>query len=175
MPDPDRFGHPASGSSASITWGDDTDNGGHSFGGRWCPLGADGSTAEYERVVDELWGPRPLHMLSVVSPQKPVSLRVRGDDGEAITVTTDLASASRGMLRALLRQLLGLGAYQAASRKAHETANGEDRAMEADNNVRCARSTSTTPTAWTQPKEWQPGAAWSPRTPRSPNGMPNTR
>ena len=33
-------------------------------------------------------------------------------------MTTDLASASRGMKRALLRQLLGLGAYQAASRKA---------------------------------------------------------
>ena len=75
-------------------------------------------TAEYERVVDELWGPRPLHMLSVVSPQRPVSLRVRGDDGEAITITTDLAAASRGMRRALLRQLLGLGAYQAASRSA---------------------------------------------------------
>ena len=89
----------------------------------WQPMGADGSTVEYEHVVDELWGPRPLHMLSVVSPQKPVSIRVKGDDGEAITVTTDLASASRGMKRALLRQLLGLGAYQAASRAANETAN----------------------------------------------------
>lgn len=83
------------------------------------PLGADGTTAEYERIVDELWGPRPLHMLSVVSPQRPVTLRVKGDDGETLTVTTDLAAASRGMRRALLRQLLGLGAYQAASRTAH--------------------------------------------------------
>ena len=58
------------------------------------------------------------HAQSVVSPQRPVSLRVRGDDGEAITITTDLAAASRGMRRALLRQLLGLGAYQAASRSA---------------------------------------------------------
>ena len=99
--------------------------------GAWEPLGADGSTAEYERVVDDLWGPRPLHMLSVVSPQKPVSLRVKGDDGEAITITTDLATASRGMLRALLRQLLGLGAYQAASRKAHlESQAQQDRATD---------------------------------------------
>ena len=94
----------------------------------WLPMGADGSTAEYERVVDELWGPRPLHMLSVVSPQKPVSIRVKGDDGEAVTVTTDLATASRGMLRALLRQLLGLGAYQAASRSAAERAGEHEQA-----------------------------------------------
>ena len=92
------------------------------------PMGADGSTAEYERVVDELWGPRPLHMLSVVSPQKPVSIRVKGDDGEAVTVTTDLATASRGMKRALLRQLLGLGAYQAASRSAAERAGEHEQA-----------------------------------------------
>ena len=94
----------------------------------WHPLGGDGSTAEYERVVDELWGPRPLHMLSVVSLQKPVSIRVKGDDGEAVTVTTDLASASRGMKRALLRQLLGLGAYQAASRSAAERAGEHEQA-----------------------------------------------
>ena len=94
----------------------------------WFPLGADGSTDEYERVVDDLWGPRPLHMLSVVSPQKPVSIRVKGDDGEAVTVTTDLATASRGMKRALLRQLLGLGAYQAASRSAAERAGEHEQA-----------------------------------------------
>ena len=94
----------------------------------WDPLGADGSTAEYELVVDKLWGPRPLHMLSVVSPQKPVSIRVKGDDGEAVTVTTDLATASRGMKRALLRQLLGLGAYQAASRSAAERAGEHEQA-----------------------------------------------
>ena len=94
----------------------------------WFPLGADGSTDEYTRIVDELWGPRPLHMLSVVSPQKPVSIRVKGDDGEAVTVTTDLATASRGMKRALLRQLLGLGAYQAASRSAGERAGEHEQA-----------------------------------------------
>ena len=86
------------------------------FGGT--PMGADGSTAEYERVCDELWGPRSLYLLSVVTPQKPITVRMKGEDGQTIPISTDIGQAPKGQRRAVLRQLLGLGAYQAASRSA---------------------------------------------------------
>ena len=88
--------------------------------------GADGSTAEYERVVDELWGPRSLYLLSVVTPQKPITIRMKGEDGQTIPISTDIGQAPKGQRRAVLRQLLGLGAYQAASRSAVERASGHE-------------------------------------------------
>ena len=98
----------------------------HSEHANWEPLGADGSTAEYERVVDELWGPRSLYLLSVVTPQKPITIRMKGEDGQTIPISTDIGQAPKGQRRAVLRQLLGLGAYQAASRSAVERASGHE-------------------------------------------------
>ena len=94
------------------------------------PLGADGSTEAYVGVVDGLWGPRSIYLISMCTPQRPVSLRIRGDDGESIIATTDLAAASNGMRRAILRQLLGLGAYQAGARRAQDNARADAEAAE---------------------------------------------
>ena len=76
--------------------------------------------------MDELWGPRSLYLLSVVTPQKPITIRMKGEDGQTIPISTDIGQAPKGQRRAVLRQLLGLGAYQAASRSAVERASGHE-------------------------------------------------
>ena len=92
----------------------------HQVYGDGVPLAEDGSKAAYLAQVERLWGPRSLYLLSMCTPQTPVPIRIRGEDGDTITATTDLATASRGMRRAIFRQMLGLGAYQAGARRAGE-------------------------------------------------------
>ena len=81
------------------------------------------------------------------------------------------------MKRALLRQLLGLGAYQAASRKAmleSERAAGPGDGSEA----RGASSTTTTPTAWTHAEatlaESEAAIGVPPNAKIRSDGMPRT-
>ena len=59
-------------------------------------MGADGSTAEYERICDELWGPRSLYLLSVVTPQKPITVRMKGEDGQTIPISHGHRAGAEG-------------------------------------------------------------------------------
>ena len=142
----------------------------------WEPMGADGSTAEYERICDELWGPRSLYLLSVVTPQKPITVRMKGEDGQTIPISTDIGQAPKGQRRAVLRQLLGLGAYQAASRSAEGACR---RARAGDRESRQTKPRTTTLDAervdaeW--PKEWRPACEHGSRERQSPSTYRRTR
>ena len=84
------------------------------------PLCEDGSTDQYTDTLERLLGPRSLYLLTVVTPQKPVTIHIRQEGGKAVTATTDITSASRSERRAILRELLWLGSYQIASQQATE-------------------------------------------------------
>ena len=84
------------------------------------PLCEDGSTDRYTETLERLLGPRSLYLLTVVTPQKPVPIRIRTEGGQTVTATTDITSASRSERRAILRELLWLSSYQIASQQATE-------------------------------------------------------
>ena len=92
-------------------------------------MGADGSTSEYERICRSSCGGRGV---STCCERGDAAEADHGEDeavrtGRRSRSRTDIGQAPKGQRRAVLRQLLGLGAYQAASREAAvERASGHE-------------------------------------------------